>query len=650
MAINPGWAGIRLPKIIGDNMVLQRETDCAVWGWADPGEKIMIMFRDKKLQTVTGKDSTWIVRIPSGPAGGPFELKINGRTEIKLHNVMVGEVWICSGQSNMEMPLAGWGKIINYEQEISNANYPAVRIFTVPKSICARPLSDVAGSGWSVCSSSTIPEFSAVAYFFGRNVHQQLGVPVGLINTSWGGTTIETWISRESIRKVDDFQPFVEEMDKINWDIQKIEKAYLRELIAWEKPIVDKDAGFRDGKPVWSGPDYNDREWPSMRVPQLWDSSALGRYVGSVWYRTNFELKPVKPIQEAVLYLGAIDEWDITWLNGQEVGRMTIWHKPRVYPINPELLHTGNNSLVIHILNFYGEGGLWQNPASDIHLELTTADGKMSIPLAGTWKYQKGMALADLPPLPASPQLQDKPTFLFNAMIHPILNLSIRGAIWYQGESNTERAYQYRTLLPLLIKDWQKLWNIHNFPFLIVQLANYNPAATEPGDSNWAELREAQLMALKLKNTAMVVTIDIGEANDIHPKNKQEVGRRLALAARKVAYGENTVYSGPIYQRMGIEKGKIRLQFKHTGNGLVVKNGEELQGFTVAGADHKFIQAKASIEGNTVVVWNDAVVEPVAVRYAWADNPEGSNLYNQEGLPASPFRTDDWPGITINKK
>ncbi len=650
MIINPGNAEIKLPKIIGNNMVLQQKTSCAVWGWAEPGEKIAVEFRDKKMYTVTAKDSTWLVLIPSGVAGGPFELKISGKTEINLQNIMVGEVWICSGQSNMEMPLAGWGKVANYKQEIDNANYPAIRLFTVPKSTCALPLTDVAGNGWSVCTSASIPEFSALAYFFGRNLHQKLSMPIGLINTSWGGTIIEPWISRESIRKVSDFKPFVAKMDKINWDVQKTETAHLEKLMAWERPILDKDPGFKDGKPLWSEPTYNDQDWLSMSVPQLWDSSALGRFEGSVWYRINFNLAEVTQIQKAVLHLGPIDEWDITWLNGREVGRMTIWDKPRVYSLNPEFLNQGANSLVIHVLNFYGEGGLWQSQPGDIRLELTTSSGALSIPLAGSWKYRPGMSLADKPALPPSPAIQDTPTFLFNAMIHPLLKTSIRGTIWYQGESNAERAYQYRTLLPLMIEDWRKSWHIPNFPFLIVQLANYNPVVPEPGESNWAELREAQLMALKLKNTGLAVTIDIGEANDIHPKNKQEVGKRLALAARRIAYGEKIVYSGPIYERMGIKNDKIRLQFKHTGSGLIVKDGEVLRGFTIAGADRKFLQAKARIEGNTVVVWSEEIKKPVSVRYAWADNPEGCNLYNKEGLPASPFRTDNWPGITFNKK
>jgi sialate O-acetylesterase len=644
------YANIRLPKIIGDNMVLQRQTSCAVWGWAAPGENIRVTFRDQQAQTITGSDSSWIVHIASGEAGGPFILTINGVQEIKLQNVMVGEVWICSGQSNMEMPLAGWGKVKNYQQEIDSANYSHIRLFTVPKSNSTQPLTDVVGGRWLPCNSSTVPEFSAVAYFFGRNLHKILGVPIGLINTSWGGTPVESWISRESIRTISDFQPFVEAMDKINWNAQKAETEYQQKVKLWEQDILNHDPGFQADKSLWSEPAYDDQDWLSMRVPQLWDSSAIGRYEGSLWYRSTFNLDEVKQIQKAVLYLGAIDEWDITWLNGQEVGRMTVWDRPRAYTINPELLHQGINHLVIHVLNFYAEGGLWQTPASDIYLELSTAGGPIRIPLAGDWKYRKGVSLADIQPLPPQPAIQSTPTFLFNAMIHPLMNMRSRGVIWYQGETNVERAYQYRTLFPLLITDWRQGWNEGAFPFLFVQLANYNPPAAEPGESNWAELREAQLMALKLKNTGMAVTIDIGEASDIHPKNKQEVGNRLVLIAKKIAYGQNVVYSGPIYERMGIEGDKIRLQFKHKGSGLVVKNGETLQGFIIAGNDRKFEKATAWIEGNAVVVWNELVKVPVAVRYAWADNPQGCNLYNEEGLPASPFRTDDWPGITVDKR
>jgi len=650
LLINSNYAEIRLPKIISDNMVLQRQTTCAIWGWAAPGEKVSVTFRGQKVQTNAVADSSWSIQIPSGEAGGPFELIITGNKEIKLQNVMVGEVWICSGQSNMEMPLAGWGKIDNYKQEIDSANYSHIRLFTVPKSNYAAPLTDVVGGTWLPCNSSTIPEFSAVAYFFGKDLHKNLGVPIGLVNTSWGGTPIESWISRDAIRTVSDFQPFVAEMDKINWDGQIAEAESQRKFKNWENDILSHDPGFEADKALWCEPSYDDRDWLTMAVPQLWDKSIIGRFEGTLWYRSTFNLDQVMPIQKAVLYLGAIDEWDITWLNGHEVGRMTIWDKPRVYTVDPKLLQPGLNHLVIHIINFYAEGGLWQTPADEIRLELTTPAGQIRIPLAGNWKYRKGILLSDLPPLKPRPEIQYTPTVLFNAMIHPLMKIRTRGVIWYQGESNAGRAYQYRTLLPLMINDWREGWKEGAFPFLFVQLANYNPAAAEPGESDWAELREAQLMTLQLKNTAMAVTIDIGDADDIHPKNKQDVGHRLALAALKIAYGQNVIYSGPVYERMTMEKGKILLQFKHRGSGLTVKNGETLQGFAIAGADRKFVKATAQIVGTTVVVWNDLVKDPVAVRYAWADNPQGCNLYNKEGLPASPFRTDDWQGITINKK
>jgi len=645
-----GMANIKLPKIIADHMVLQQQSPCTIWGWAVPGEKINIEFRKQQVHTLTAGDSSWMAQIFTGTAGGPFDLIIRGTEVINLSNVMVGEVWICSGQSNMEMPLAGWGNVLNYEQEIDSANYSHIRLFTVPKSTSPQPLPDVGGGEWLECNSSSIAGFSAVAYFFGRNLHQNLGVPIGLVNTTWGGTPVESWISRESIRRADDYKSMIEEMDKINWDIQKSEKSFQQKTDNWERNILEKDPGYKAGKFFWSEPGYPDQDWPVMSIPQMWDSAGLPEHLGSVWFRYSFNIEQVSEIRKATLYIGAIDEWDITWLNGLELGRMNIWDKPRVYPVQPGTLHDGNNILAIRVFNFYGAGGLWQTPPTEMRLELIMPTGMVRIPLAGNWRYQKGVSLVDLPPLPPQPEIQNTPTFLFNAMIHPLLKYSIRGAIWYQGESNADRAYQYRTLFSLMINDWRTLWNQHDFPFLFVQLANYKAAVPDPGASDWAELREAQLMALKLKNTGMAVAIDLGDADDIHPKNKQDVGTRLTLVARNIAYGENIVYSGPLYERMKKEKNRIRLFFKHTGSGLLVKNGDSLKGFAIAAKDRKFVWAKAVIEGNTVVIWNDQVEKPEAVRYAWADNPAGCNLYNKEGLPASPFRTDDWPGITINKR
>lgn len=643
-------AAIRLPKIFSDKMVLQQQKDCAIWGWAAPGEQISVEFRGKQAKTVAGADSSWQVQLPSGSAGGPFELLIKEQQNLAVKNIMVGEVWICSGQSNMEMPLAGWGKINNYEQEIAAANYANIRLFTVPRAHSAELQKDVTGGNWQECNSQNIAEFSAVAYFFGRHVQQKLGVPVGLINTSWGGTPIEAWIGRGALNTIPDFAEFINEMDKIGWSAQKADERFEQELKLWEQDIFKKDRGFSDGKPTWALPEFDDRDWPRMALPQAWETAGLPDYNGAVWFRFDIDMPKEFKVDEAVLHLGAIDDWDITWFNGVEVGRLSIWNKPRDYRVAPELLLSGKNIIAIRVFDSYGYGGLWQAKPEEMFLEMKAAAVVKKLPLAGDWKYQPGVDYGDVQPAPSRPNVSSTPTFLFNAMVHPLGNFKMRGAIWYQGESNADRAYQYRALFPLMINDWRRLWNEGDFPFLFVQLANWRKAVNEPVESDWAELREAQLMTLAQKNTGMAVAVDIGDALDIHPSNKQDVGERLALAARKIAYGENILHSGPIYEKMQREGNKIRLFFKFSGCGLIAKGGDILQGFTIAGHNRKFVQGQAVIENNSVVVSSEVSADPVAVRYAWADNPQGCNLYNKEGLPASPFRTDDWPGITIKNK
>lgn len=458
----PVSAKVVLPGIFTDNMVLQQQTDAPIWGKASPGKKVTIQtsWDQQTYQAIAESDSTWKIQVKTPKAGGPYEITISDGKKLKLQNVLIGEVWICSGQSNMEMPLAGWGKVLNYEQEIAAANYPQIRLLHVEKATAVQPKNEIGETrgGWQACSPETVAEFSSVAYFFGRDLNKHLNVPIGLISTSWGGTIAEAWTSGESLEQMPDFVKAVQTITE---------------------PVTEKEA---------------------------------------------------------------------------------------------------------------------KNP--------------------------------------------NRPTVLYNAMLKPIIPYAIQGAIWYQGESNADRAYQYRELFPLMIRDWRKQWK-KDFPFYFVQLANYMERKVEPQESNWAELREAQLQTLFLENTGMAVTIDIGEAKDIHPKNKQEVGSRLALAARAQTYGEAIPYSGPVYESYQIEGDQIRIRFSHTSNGLKSKGDAQLQGFAIAGPDHRFYWANAVIEGNEVVVSSPEVKFPVAVRYAWSDNPL-CNLYNGADLPASPFRTDDW--------
>jgi len=495
------WADIKLPAVISDNMVLQSNKKVSIWGWAEPGEEVMVgvSWHSMRWAVTADKDGKWKFKMNSPKTGGPYEMTISGKNTIKVKNILVGEVWVCSGQSNMQMSVQASA---NAKQEISAANYPNIRLFTVTRKVATEPQSDCAGS-WTLCSPQTIPGFSAVAYYFGRELHKKLDVPIGLIHTSWGGTPAEAWTRREALEKEADAAPILERYDDAVAKYPQAKKEYEQKLIEWKKAAEKaKTEGVRT---------------------------------------------PRRP--------GA--------------------------PFGP---------------------GHYHSPAG-----------------------------------------------LYNAMIAPLIPYGIGGAIWYQGESNASRAYQYRKLFPAMIKNWRNDWGQGDFPFLFVQLANFMAIDPEPADSMWAELREAQLMTLALPNTGMAVIIDIGEADNIHPKNKQDVGKRLALWALARSYGKKLVYSGPIYKSMKIKGNEIILYFDHVGGGLIAASDEPLKGFAIAGADRKFVWADAKINGDNIVVSSGEVSAPVAVRYAWADNPV-CNLYNEEGLPASPFRTDNWPGITVDKK
>ena len=459
-----GMAQVVLPPFFNSNMVLQKGIELPVWGWASPGEKVTVTFEKNVVKTRTGKNGKWLVKLPKMEYGGPYTMTIKGKNLRTIENIMIGEVWVCSGQSNMEWKVTNTK---NADKEITAANYPDIRLFTVKKRVSKEPQENLEDGQWSVCTPQSVPDFSAVGYYFGRNLNEQLKVPIGLIHTSWGGTVAETWMSPEAIAADPDFSAKLENLKGVD-------------------------------------------------------------------------------------------------MNAKKVG-------PNEYP-----------------------------------------------------------------------------TLLYNGMLNPIIPYGIRGAIWYQGESNAGRAQQYKRVFPSMINDWRTKWSQGNFPFLFVQLANYQKPVAEPAESDWAELREAQTQTLQLENTGMATIIDVGEADNIHPKDKQTVGYRLSLAARKVAYGETLVYTGPTYKEKKVEGNKIYITFDHIGKGLKVNDKYGyINGFTIAEKEGSFKWAKATVVNeNTVMVTSDAVQNPADVRYGWANNPDDLNLYNAEGLPANPFRTDTRKGIT----
>ncbi len=647
-------AFMQTAAIFSDNMVVQRGIPIPVWGWAEPGESVTVEITGKSATAKTGKDGRWKTVLPEMDAGGPFEMTVKGSGTKKFNNVMVGEVWICSGQSNMQM--AVW-ECADSDKEIPAAQYPNIRLFTVPNVAETKPARDIKGE-WLECSPNTILTFSATAYFFGREIHKNLDVPVGLINTSWGGTRIESWMSKESLladpsTKKDAL--LYEEILRNPAQAQQAQKAYrqlLEEYRLWEANNLPEDPGNTGYGQGWADPAFDTKDWKEMYVPQYWQKAGL-YFSGVLWFRRDLEIPTELAGEDLVLHLGPCDKTDVTYFNNVEVGRIgketpNSWAVDRIYTIPGKFVKVGRNTIAVRIMSNCCAGGFAGN-APDMHVSVVGGDSL--IRLSGKWQYkvEHNFGCVKVPPplLPPQPCGNGKPKaphILYDNMIVPLIPYGIRGVIWYQGESNAEdNPVAYRALLPAMIRDWRFAWQQGDFYFLVVQLPNYwetywgTPVL---GESRWARIREAETMALALPHTGMAVTIDIGEPTDIHPKNKQDVGRRLARAALGTAYGKKIVYSGPLYQSFILEKNRIRISFDHIGSGLLAK-GKTLEGFTVAGEDRKFAWANAAVEGKTVVVSSDKVRKPVAVRYAWADNP-ACNLYNKEGLPSSPFRTDDW--------
>lgn len=637
------FADVRLPRIFGDNMVLQRDQPIPVWGWANAGEKISIQFNKQIKNVKAAKDGRWMVKLDAEPAGGPYPLTVKGKNQVTLNNVLVGEVWICSGQSNMEMPIAGWGKINHYQQEIAAADYPQIRHFKVPNTVSSQPKDDLEGGDWKICSPETAGDFTATGYFFARELYLRLHIPIGLINTSWGGTMVETWTSREAFEKSDEFKTMIATMPALNLDsLVKRRAETMARLLDSMQQSLDKNSN--PGQ--WKNADYDDSRWPHMKLPGLWEEQGLGGIDGVVWFRKVIDIAEADAGKAATIDLSKIDDSDDSYVNGTKVGGLqNQYSELRHYTIPPGVLKAGKNLIAVRVEDPGGGGGIYGD-AADMKLTI----GNKTIPLSGDWSFRIESILGGSGSGGVGPN--DYPTLLFNAMINPLLPYAIKGAIWYQGETNAGRAYQYRKAFPLMITDWRRHWGLGDFPFYFVQLASFNAGnGNSEHGSSWAELREAQAMTLSLPNTGMAVITDIGESHDIHPKNKQDVGKRLAAIALNNLYGTTMEYSGPVYQSMKTDGNKIIISYTHTGSGLMTKDPYGyIKGFEIAGSDHRFHYAKAYIDGSNIVVYRDDVSSPVAVRYAWADDALEANLFNKEGFPAAPFRSDQWKGITEEAK
>jgi sialate O-acetylesterase len=619
---------VRLPKLISDGMVLQQNTEIKIWGWAAPHEKITVDFNTATYRTTTPDAGEWNIVLPKTKAGGPYTMTIKGANTIVLKDILIGDVWICSGQSNMELPMRRVSPI--YESEIASSANNYIRCFTVPQHYnFNRPQSDFNSGNWQAATPEAVLNFSAVAYFFAKELYQKYKIPIGIINTSLGGSPAEAWVSENTLMH---YPAYYQEMQR--WKdskfIQQTESSEQTKIKAWYDRLHAKDEGFKNPQQSWIDPAYNSTGWDTMKLPGYWANTSLGAVNGVVWFRKEIMVPATMAGQPAKLILGRIVDADSVFINGTFAGTTSYQYPPRRYDLPAGLIKAGKNMIVVRVISNGGQGGFVPDK------QYSLSAGGQSVDLKGNWQYKLG---AKMEPTPGQTFVRWKPGGLYNAMLAPLFNYKIKGAVWYQGEANTGRSKEYQTLLPDLIKDWRQHWQEGDFPFLFVQLPNFMEAKEQPSESNWALLREAQLNTLSVPNTGMAVTIDLGEWNDIHPLNKKEVGKRLALGAEKVAYNENNVYSGPIYRSMQVSGNKIILTFSNCGSGLISKENGELKEFAIAGQDGEYLWAKARIENNKVIVWNDVINHPVSVRYAWADNPANANLYNKEGLPASPFET-----------
>ncbi|HXI70613.1 MAG TPA: sialate O-acetylesterase [Verrucomicrobiae bacterium] len=629
-------AGIsaELNPLFQDNAVLQCDARVPVWGTAHDAEKITVTFAGQKVSTVATNGGWKVWLQPMKPNATPQSLTVSGDTTSVITNILVGEVWVASGQSNMERQLGlrvGQQPIADWEHEVAAANYPEIRQFYVPQTKSFTPLA-MANGNWTVCSPATVKDFTAVGYFFARDLFAARHVPVGIIHSSWGGTPAEAWTSGAGLQTLPDFAGPLAQLKELAANPELAHRETLAKQEAWYQTA---DPGSKPGA-VWSAAELDANDWKTMTLPTLWESAGYADFDGVFWFRRTFELPQYWDGGDVWLHLGAVDDNDTTWVNGTLVGTTTGWSQLRVYRVPGKLLKHGANVIAVRVLDTGAGGGLYGGDGT-MRVMFGSAGSSSHradkfLSLAGPWLCKPGASLRETgwPPGDFS-QDPSAPTVLYNGMIAPLLPYAMRGVIWYQGEANVGRERQYQTLFPAMIADWRQAWGREDFPFLFVQIAPYN--------SMTPEIRDAQLLSWQhTTNTAMAVTIDCGDANDIHPPRKQPVGARLALAARALAYGEKLEYSGPVFDSMKIEGANAILKFTHLDGGLVAKDGE-LKGFTMAGADKVFHPAQAKIVGEAVVVNAAEVPQPVAVRYGWANVPEG-NLFNRAGLPASPFRTD----------
>ena len=658
-------AKVELTPLFTDNMVFQQNCQAPVWGKAAPGATVSVTpsWNGKTCKTTADAHGKWTVKIDT-PKGSfkKYSVTISDGEPVVLQNVVVGEVWLASGQSNMQMPVESWRAVRTNQEDIAGAaQYADLRLLQVSRATGTKEHDYFSADfdKWKESSPETVRNFSAAAWYFGRKLMEELKVPVGIIHSSWGGTIIEAWMSEKAIGLYPEQAGALAKVKSLSDSETERERTFDEEINAFIRKADLKDHGKSGGLALWARPDFDDSAWKTITLPcmvqELWPSTN-----GIFWFRKTVEIPASWAGKDLTLSLGPVDDFDETYWDGELVGSGKLWNKAREYTVPGRLVKGGKTVICVRCTDDHGEGGLYG--ASDL-LYVQGPDGQ-KIGLDNQWKVTLSVSFSGAPRSTA--REPNMPTVLYNAMIKPLAPFAIKGAIWYQGESNAERAYRYRDLMQSMILDWRALWG-YDFPFYITQITGYKDINAIPGDDGWAELREAQAMATRaLERCGMACIIDLGEAEDIHPVRKKEVGERLARLAFANDYGRKVVADGPRFESYRVHGSSMIIRFSDVAGGLrVIPSGSfaqarygsadervekaengVLMGFQIAGPDRVWHWADARIEGNgEVVVSSPEVPQPVAVRYAWSINPV-CNLYNSEGLPAWPFRTDDWPGVT----
>ncbi len=617
-------AQIKLPRLLSDGAIFQRNELVKIWGWASPEESVELFFKSKVYLTKADAAGNWEIKLPAEDAGGPYEMVLKASNEIRLKDILFGDVWVCSGQSNMELPMERLKE--KYGDVIKNSTNSFIRQFLVPdKYNFKEPQADVDAGNWIAADPKTVMDFSGVGYFFAKAINEKEHVPIGIINSALGGSPIESWLSEDALQA---FPEALNEAQKFKNDslINAIESQDKVRSDQWYKMLNKNDQGLVSN---WKSAMLKDEDWQEITIPGFWAESSLGNVNGAVWFRKEIEVPKAMVGKAAKLFLGRIVDQDSVFVNDVFVGTTSYQYPPRRYEVGSNILKEGKNKIAIRVINSAGRGGFIEDKPYFLAVENDTID------LKGRWKFKLGTTMNTLQ---GPTFIRWKPVGLYNAMLAPLTKFKIKGVLWYQGESNAKDPISYGELLPALIENWRSKWAQDKLPFLYAQLPNFMEPYSQPRESNWAVLRQKQLESLKVPNTAMAVTIDLGEWNDIHPLNKEDVGKRLALLAREMVYGErNLNASSPMPSSAVFEGNKVIISFKHVGEGLVVKNEGDLKAFSVSQDGKEFVWAKAKIVGDTVEVWSEKITNPVAVRYAWDNNPADANLYTKGGLPASPF-------------